>query len=159
VPTHPPELAQAARRGLAAVVGAFDLGEVRWAVLASRAGVLATPCVLKLVLCGSLVMGPFPDARGIDAYLSQIPEDLDVEVLVEPYLVADRAAAESLLAAALDRGLGVRVGIGDNPRVYPRERNAQLVEHVLELARARGLEPAAPDEVRARLGLRPGVAA
>jgi hypothetical protein len=30
---------------------------------------------------------------------------------------------------------------------------------VLELARARGLAPAAPDEVRARLGLRPGVAA
>jgi len=156
VPTHPPELAEAARRGLAAVVGAFDVGELRWAVLATRAGVLATPCVLKLVLCGSLVMGPFPDARGIDAYLSQLPPELDVECLVEPYLVADRAAAEALLAAALDRGLGVRVGIGDNPRVYPRERNAELVERVVSLARARGLEPAGPDDVRARLGLQQG---
>jgi uncharacterized protein (DUF849 family) len=153
VPTHPPELARAAKLGVRAVVGAFDLGEVRWAVLAARAGVLDTPCVLKLVLCGGMLMGPFPDARGIDAYLSQIPAGLDVECMVEPYLMADREGCESLLGAALERGLGVRVGIGDNPAIHPRERNAELVERVVALGRARGLEPANPAELRARLGL------
>lgn len=153
VPTHPPELARAAKLGVRAVVGAFDVGEVRWAVLAVRAGVLATPCVLKLVLCGGMLMGPFPTPQGIDAYLSQIPAGLDVECLVEPYLMADREACESLIGAALDRGLGLRVGIGDNPAIYPRERNAELVERVVAMARARGLEPASPDEARARLGL------
>jgi uncharacterized protein (DUF849 family) len=153
VPTHPPELAQAARLGARAVVGAFDVGEVRWAVLAARAGVLATPCILKLVLCGNMLMGPFPNPQGIDAYLSQIPAELDVECMVEPYLMADREACKALLAAALERGLGVRVGIGDNPAIHPRERNAELVERVVELARARGLAPASPGDVRERLGL------
>jgi len=153
VPTHPPELARAAELGVRAVVGAFDVGEVRWAVLASRAGVLATPCILKLVLCGEMLMGPFPTPQGLDAYLSQIPDELDLECLVEPYLMADREACEALIEAALDRGLGLRVGIGDNPAIYPRERNAELVERVVELARVRGLEPASPAEARARLGL------
>jgi hypothetical protein len=119
--------------------------------------VLATPCILKLVLSGNLLMGPFPNPRGIDAYLSQIPAELDAECMAEPYLMSDREACESLLGAALDRGLGVRVGIGDNPAIHPRERNAELVERVVELARARGLAPASPGDMRERLGLeRPG---
>jgi uncharacterized protein (DUF849 family) len=73
--------------------------------------------------------------------------------MVEPYLMADREACEALLGAALERGLGVRVGIGDNPAIHPRERNAELVERVVALGRARGLEPASPGELRARLGL------
>ena len=51
-------------------------------------------------------------------------------------------------------GLGVRVGIGDSPDAFPGASNRELVERVVDMARARGLEPASPREVRTALGLR-----
>ena len=153
VDLHPPELAEAARRGLVPVVGAFDVGHVRWCVLAMRAGVLPTPAVVKLVLSGEMVLGPFADAAGIDAYLSQIPDDFAAECMVEPYLMTDGDACDAVVGAALDRGLGVRVGIGDSPEAFPDASNRELVARVVEMARARGLEPASPDDARQALGL------
>jgi uncharacterized protein (DUF849 family) len=64
---------------------------------------------------------------------------------------ADRA--ETLLRAALDRGLHVRVGIGDSPYAHPAASNPELVARAVELVRAAGYEPATPAAVRSRLGL------
>ena len=151
IQVQPPELAEAARRGLVPVVGIFDTGDARWAVLAMRAGVLSRPAVLKLVLCGQMVLGPFPSPEGLDAYLAQLAGGVDVECIVEPYLMTEPDDCDMVLAAALDRGLGVRVGIGDSPAAYPHARNAELVARAVDMARARGLEPATPSEGRAAL--------
>jgi hypothetical protein len=110
--------------------------------------VLACPSVLKIVLCGQMVLVPPPSPVAIDAYLSQIPRDLGVVCIVEPYLMTEPADCEMVVAAALDGGLGARVGIGDYPSGYPQATNAELVARVVAVARARGLEPATPSEVR-----------
>ena len=135
------------------VVGAFDVGHVRWYVLARRARALPDPSVIKLVLSGGMVLGPFADPAGIDAYLTQLPDTFAGECMVEPYLVTDGAACDAIVAGALDRGLGVRVGIGDSPDAFPGASNRALVERVIDMARARGLEPATAAEVRSALGL------
>lgn len=140
-------------RGLGVTVGAFDVGELRWAVLALRSGFLPTPCHLKIFLFDQLVSGPFADESGLDAYLSQVPPGLDAEITVVPYTMTSPERTEALLRAALARGCNIRVGIGDNPGAYPTARNAELVARAVELVREAGFEPATPDQVRDRLHL------
>ncbi|MFN8026612.1 MAG: 3-keto-5-aminohexanoate cleavage protein [Acidimicrobiia bacterium] len=139
--------------GLCVTVGAFDVGQLRWAVLAIRSGFLPTPCHLKIFLFDQLVTGPFADERGLDAYLSQVPDGLDVELTVVPYTMTSPERTEALLRAALARGCNIRVGIGDNPGAYPSARNAELVARAVELVQEAGYEPATPTEVRTRLQL------
>jgi 3-keto-5-aminohexanoate cleavage enzyme len=149
----PDPLAEMRRLGVRPTVNVFDVGEARWLTLAIRAGMFPGPVYVKLFLCEQLVNGPFPDAAGIDAYLSQLPPELDVECTIVPYTMMDAGHAETVLRAALARGLHVRVGIGDSPHAYPATRNADLVTRAVELVREAGLEPATPSDVRARLGL------
>jgi uncharacterized protein (DUF849 family) len=144
--------------GLCVTVGAFDVGQLRWAVLAIRSGFIPTPCHLKVFLFDQLVTGPFADETGLDAYLSQVPPGLDVELTVVPYTMTSPERAEALLRAAIERGCNIRVGIGDNPTAYPEARNAELVARAVELVQAAGYEPATPAAVRTRLRL-PGAAA
>jgi len=140
--------------GLCVTVGAFDVGQLRWAVLALQSGYLPTPCHVKVFLFDQLVTGPFADEVGLDAYLSQVPPGLDIELTVVPYTMRTPERAEALLRAALARGCNIRVGIGDNPSAYPDSRNADLVERAAELVREAGYEPATPTDVRERLRLR-----
>jgi len=149
----PDPLAEMRRLGVRPTVNVFDVGEARWLTLAIRAGMFPGPVYVKLFLCEQLVTGPFPDAHGIDAYLSQFPPGLDIECTIVPYTMMDAGGAEHLLRAALARGLHVRVGIGDSPYAYPTARNADLVARAVELVREAGLEPATPSDVRDRLGL------
>ena len=150
-------LAEMARRGLRPTVGAFDIGEARWAALAVRAGILPTPLHCKVFLFERLVSGPFADPSGIDAYLAQLPDDVRplLECAIVPYTMTEPAGVDALLHVAFDRGLNVRVGIGDNPEAYPSAHNAELVEHAIKLAAEHGLVPATPAEVRERLCLAP----
>jgi uncharacterized protein (DUF849 family) len=99
------------------------------------------------------VNGPFPDERGIDAYLSQLPPELDLECTIVPYTMMEAGRSETLLRAALQRGLHVRVGIGDSPYAHPSATNAELVTRAVQLVRDAGYEPATPSHVRERLGL------
>ena len=139
--------------GLCVTVGAFDVGQLRWAVLAIQSGFLPTPCHVKIFLFDQLVTGPFADEAGLDAYLSQVPPGLDIELTVVPYTMVSASRAETLLRAAIRRGCNIRVGIGDNPSAYPGARNAELVARAVELVREAGHEPATPSEVRDRLQL------
>ena len=141
------------RVGVTPTVNVFDVGEARWLALAVRAGMFPTPLYVKLFLCEQLVTGPFPHERGIDAYLSPLPPELDLECTIVPYTMMDAVRAETLLRAALQRGLHVRVGIGDSPYAHPSASNAELVARAVQLVREAGYEPAAPSHVRDRLGL------
>jgi uncharacterized protein (DUF849 family) len=85
--------------------------------------------------------------------MSQIPDDVDIEFMVVPYEMQDRDRTEQLLLAALDRGMHIRVGIGDNPTAFPTQTTAELVEWAVELAGSRGLKPASPSDIRQRYGL------
>ena len=66
--------------------------------------------------------------------------------------MTDPAAVEELGRAALERGGGVRIGIGDSPHAFPDATNAQLVELVARWAADAGRPVATVDGVRARLG-------
>ncbi len=149
----PDPLGEMAQRGVRPTVNVFDVGEARWLALAIRAGMFPTPLYVKLFLCEQLVTGPFADQHGIDAYLSQLPNDVDLECVIVPYTMMDPARAEDLVRAALARRLHVRVGIGDSPYAYPTASNAELVARAVDLVVEAGLRPATPAEVRTRLGL------
>lgn len=151
---RPPELDRFRALGLTPSIAAFELGELRWAVLALRSGVLAPPLWLKVFLNDTWVRGPAADEVGLDAFLSQLPRDVDAEVTVVPYEMADGERTWELLDAALARGHHIRVGIGDNPGAFPDATNAELVERAVELARRHGLEPATPAQVLARAATR-----
>jgi uncharacterized protein (DUF849 family) len=146
-------LAEMRRLGVRPTVNVFDVGEARWLTLAIRAGMFPGPVYVKLFLCDQLVNGPFPDANGVDAYLTQLPSELDLECTIVPYTMMDAERAETLLRAALLRRLHIRVGVGDNPYAYPSARNAELVARAVELVQEAGFEPASPADVRGRLGL------
>jgi 3-keto-5-aminohexanoate cleavage enzyme len=150
----PGNLLELRRRHLNPTVAAFDVGHARWAGLAARAGLLTEPVNLKLFLCQSWAIGPRPRPEAIDAYLAELPEGLDVEPTLVPTAVGDGETVESLLHAALDRGVNIRVGLGDNPRAHPGATNADLVARAVELLGAHGFTPATPEDVRRRFGLR-----
>jgi uncharacterized protein (DUF849 family) len=149
----PDPLADMGRLGVRPTVNVFDVGEARWLTLALRAGMFPTPLYVKLFLCEQLVNGPFPDATGIDAYLSQLSSEHDLECTIVPYTMMEAGHAESVLRAALARNLNIRVGIGDSPYAHPSARNAELVERAVALVTEAGFEPASPADVRNRLGL------
>jgi 3-keto-5-aminohexanoate cleavage enzyme len=152
--TPPPDpLAEMRTRGVQPTVNVFDVGEARWLALAVRAGMFPQPLYVKLFLCEQLVTGPFPDARGIEAYASQLAPELDLECTIVPYTMMRREHAEAVVRAALSHGYHVRVGIGDSPYAYPDASNAELVARAVELVREAGFEPASASDVRARLGL------
>ena len=73
----------------------------------------------------------------------------DIEAFVFVRAVPDMAAYEELFSAALDRGVHLRVGLGDNPRLFATNRAA--VEHAAALAASRGLTPVTPAELRTRM--------
>ena len=88
----------------------------------------------------------------MDLHLRQLPPDLDVEWLVVPYGMTDPAAVEELGRAALERGGGVRIGIGDSPHAFPDATNAQLVDLVAGWATDAGRPVASVGALRARFG-------
>jgi uncharacterized protein (DUF849 family) len=147
-------LREAARRyrALGAIVNlsSFDPGNTRLAVRLAQTGVLATPLLLKFYLSDAWLVGPEPSEAALDLHLAQIPSELDVDWLVIPFRVDSRLGFEKLARHALERGGGLRVGIGDNPALFPDRSNAQLVEMVQPWIEASGRKPASADELRRR---------
>jgi 3-keto-5-aminohexanoate cleavage enzyme len=137
--------------GLVPTVAAFDLGSTRTIAALVRAGLLAEPVLCKIFLWGSPAIGPEPSVEALDLHLRQLPDDIDVEWLVVPYAISDPACIEQLARAALERGGGVRIGIGDNPIAFAQYDNPQLVELATRWAADAGRPVASADDLRARL--------
>jgi 3-keto-5-aminohexanoate cleavage enzyme len=148
-------IARGDERKLHPTLGIFDMTYLRYSVHALWAGLLRPPLLLKWFLTERWVSGAFPTPAGLDAYISQIPADVDYEGIVVPYAMYDRADIEALWRHGLDRSQGIRVGIGDNPDAFPSATNAELVERAVDLIGERGLVAATSADVRARLGLPP----
>jgi uncharacterized protein (DUF849 family) len=149
-----PFLREASRRyrALGAIVNlsSFDPGNTRLAVRLAQTGVLAAPLLLKFYLSDAWLVGPAPSEAALDLHLAQIPPELDVDWLVVPFRVDSRLGFEKLCRHALERGGGFRVGIGDNPALFPERSNAQLVEMVQPWIEASGRSVATGDELRRR---------
>lgn len=139
--------------GLIPTLGAFDVGGTRTMVMLAEAGKLREPILLKIFLAGAWAVGPLPSEEALDLHVQQIPEGLDVEWIAVPYALDDMALVERLWLHALERGGGVRVGVGDNPSADPTASNARLVERAAAVAARVGRPVATPDDVRRRLGL------
>jgi 3-keto-5-aminohexanoate cleavage enzyme len=131
--------------------GTFDVGGTRLLALLAEAGILREPVVVKLFLSDAWAVGPFPTTEAIDFHLAQLPPTLDVEWLVVPYTISDPQRVERLGRHAIERGGGVRVGIGDNPAADPDATNAQWVERAARWADEAGRPIASADDVRRRL--------
>jgi uncharacterized protein (DUF849 family) len=148
-------LVRAAALGMTPTLGAFDVGFTRTMVLLAESGRLRPPVFLKIFLSGRWAVGPFPSEAALDLHLAQIPDELDVEWVAVPYALDDAATVERLCRAALERGGGVRVGIGDTPSAFGDLTNADLVERAAGWAADAGRAVASPGDVRARLGITP----
>jgi 3-keto-5-aminohexanoate cleavage enzyme len=146
-------LARAEELGMTPTLGAFDVGFTRTMVLLAESGRLRPPVFLKIFLAGRWAVGPFPSEAALDLHLAQIPDDLDVEWVAVPYALDDAATVERLCRYALERGGGIRVGIGDNPAAFPEVTNAELVERATTWCAESGRAVATPGEVRARFGI------
>ena len=140
--------------GLVPTFGVFDLGGTRTLALLIEAGLVREPVLVKFFLSGAWAVGPFPSEAALDFHLTQLPEGLDVEWIAVPYSLDDPALIERLCRHAIERGGGVRVGIGDNPMAAPDATNAAWVERAVGWTEAAGRPVASADDVRARLGIR-----
>jgi len=138
--------------GLVPTVAAFDVGCTRAISVLAQAGLIAEPVLLKIFLWESPVIGPRPSVAALDLHLAELPRGLDVEWIVVTYGMTDPAAVEVIARAALERGGGVRIGIGDNPRAFPTSTNAELVELVRRWAADAGRPLVSTDGLRRRLG-------
>jgi len=150
---QPPTLAEFERRGLRPEVDAADIGAARWAGLATLAGFIKEPLDLRLYLCERRVVGPVPTPEAISMYLAQLPPGVDAECTVVGYGIQDANRYEALLRGGLERGVNIRVGVGDCPTALPNATNVELTAWAIEMIHDAGLAPATPDDLRARLGL------
>jgi 3-keto-5-aminohexanoate cleavage enzyme len=137
--------------GLVPTVAAFDVGSTRTIAALAEAGVLDQPVLVKIFLWGSPAIGPEPSEAALDLHLQQLPDHLDVEWMLVPYGISDSTEIEALCRAALNRGGGLRIGIGDNPRAFPDVGNAALAGLAARWAADAGRPVASVADVRARM--------
>lgn len=149
-PTYPPELDRFKELGLVPSIGVFNAVDLRWVTLAARIGILREPLNIKLFFSDRWVSHSEPDPAVLDFLVSRIPKWIDHEVVVVPYAMSSLERCQELWEHALDRGLGIRVGIGDCPAIFGRATNAEMVDRAVRLITKRGLNPATQDDVRAR---------
>ena len=146
-------LERASSLGMTPTLAAFDVGFTRTMVMLAESGRVQPPILHKIFLFGSFAVGPFPSAAALDAHLAQIPDDLDVEWIAVPSALDDPALIERLCRDALERGGGIRIGIGDNPSAFPSSTNAELVEMAVRWAADAGRPIASSADVRSRFAI------
>jgi len=138
-------------RGLVPCFGVFDLGDTRMLSAFAAARLVPQPVLLQINFFCDLMTGPTPSIDALDAVLAEWRRrDLDSEIFLFVRAMPDRESYEALFEAAIDRGVHPRVGLGDNPHLF--ERNCDMVEHAIEMAGRKGLEPVPAAALRARLG-------
>jgi uncharacterized protein (DUF849 family) len=141
--------------GLVPTLASFDLGSTRTIGALARAGLVAEPVMVKIFLWGSPIIGPEPSVEALDLHLRQLPAEIDVEWVLVPHGIVDRGLVEELARAALERGGGVRVGIGDTPAAFTELSNPEIVEMAVRWAEGAGRSVASLEEVRERLSTAP----
>jgi len=114
-------------------------------------GLLDEPAYVLFVHTGAPVLGGHPPtAGGLHSYLECLPANrrLNWTICGKPANILANAAQ------AIQLGGHVAIGIGDYS--YPElglPTNAQLIQHVADLARSLGREVATPEEARSILGI------
>jgi 3-keto-5-aminohexanoate cleavage enzyme len=141
--------------GLVPTLASFDLGSTRTIGALALSGLVDEPIMVKIFLWGSPMIGPEPSVEALDLHLRQLPQGIDVEWVLVPHGIVDRGLVEELARAALERGGGVRVGIGDTPGAFPELSNPEIVEVAVGWAGDAGRPVASLPEVRARLSTTP----
>ena len=138
------------RLGMTPTLGAFDVGFTRLMVMLAEAGRLRPPILHKIFLSGAFAVGPSPTEEALDLHVREIPDGLEVEWIAVPYALEDPDLVERLSRYALERGGGIRVGIGDNPAGFPSAANAELVDRAARWAEEAGRPLASSAQVRGR---------
>ena len=138
--------------GLVPFFGLFDLADARILSAFALNGLVPQPVLVQINLFFDLLRGPTPGVAALDAFLAEWRRvEVDSEVCLFVRSMPDRQSYERLFAAAIDRGVHIRVGLGDNPHLFPGGRSADMVEHAIEMATRKGLTPVTPAELRARI--------
>ncbi|SRX93813.1 hypothetical protein [Sphingomonas wittichii RW1] [Mycobacterium shimoidei] len=150
-PTYPPELDRFVELGLVPSIAVFNAADLRWVMLAARMGILRQPLNIKLFFSDRWVGCNDPDPDVLDFLISRIPKGIDHETVAVPYAMSSAEQCQQLWKHALDRGLGIRVGIGDCPLAFPTMTNAEMVDHAVGLITKRGLTPVTQDDLRANI--------
>ncbi len=151
----PEVVAETLRRGLVPFYGVFELSDIRLLAHWAREGRIPQPVMLQINFFTDLMKGPTPGLPALKAFLDEWPRDeIDSEVCVFARMLPDRGALDGLFDAALERGVHMRVGLGDNPHLFPGATNADLVEHAQERIVRHGFRAVTPVELRTRMGIR-----
>ncbi|HPG28441.1 MAG TPA: 3-keto-5-aminohexanoate cleavage protein [Myxococcota bacterium] len=149
----PPGIEEALRRGFVPFFGVFNLSDVRLLAAYAGEGLIPTPVLVQINFFADLMWGPTPSIEALDAFLWEWRrEPIDSEISVFVRGLPDFATYEYMVDAAFDRGISMRVGIGDNPAIFDGD-NGAMVEHFVERAARRGFEPVTPDGLRKRVGI------
>ena len=149
-PSYPPELDRFPKLGLVPSISVFNAVDLRWVILAARIGILRQPLNIKLFFSDRCVSCSDADPEVLDFLVSRIPKWIDHEIVVVPYAMSSAERRQELWEHALNRGLGIRVGIGDCPMLFRTATNAEAVDRAVNLITKRELSPATQTEVRAR---------
>ena len=115
-------------------------------------GIFTEPVYCELVLTEDWLLSGHPGTvKGMQAFLDFLPLKQNWQWSV----LCVGGNLFPLVAAAIERGGHVSIGLGDYP--YPeleRPTNARLVARVAQIAREMGREVATPSEAREMLGLK-----
>lgn len=153
---EPPEvIIRAVESGLVPFFGLFDLADARMLAAFALEGIVRTPVLVQLNFFWDLMRGPTPTVEALDAFLAELRRhDIDTEVCLFVRAAPDRESYEAFFDAALRRGVHLRVGLGDNARLFPTWSNADMVEHAVEMVTRHGLVPTTSAELRDRVSPR-----
>jgi 3-keto-5-aminohexanoate cleavage enzyme len=143
-------IAELRRHGVVFSLGVRELGHLRYLKLYRDRGLLDEVAHLKIFLRDGL-FGPVPDARGLLAYLDQVPAGMTVHWFTTLFDgPPDGSLFRRLCMLAAAMGGHIRTGIGDNPVLDGDRRytNLELVQMAVDLAHAAGRDVATPDQTR-----------
>lgn len=154
----PPCIQEALKRGFVPFFGVFNMSDLRLLSAMAAENLVPGPVLVQINFFCDLMWGPTPSVEALDAFLWQWRrEKIDSEVSVFFRGLPDFKTYEYLHEAALDRGVTMRVGLGDNGAIFSGG-NAEMVDHYVELCARRGFTPVSANELRARVGLPPRTA-
>ena len=139
--------------GLLPTYCCYEMGDVRWVREMASRGIIPSLVRLEVLLYDGWLYGPTPGPAAIDAFLSEWDRSLDAELTVVPYGVTDPDKYEGLLRYSLEKGVNIRVGVGDCPLAFPESSNSDLVRWACEIAADFRLTPATSKDVRERFAL------
>ncbi|WP_162854694.1 3-keto-5-aminohexanoate cleavage protein [Sphingobium estronivorans] len=140
-------------RGYTPFFGVFNLSDLRLLGSYGQEGLIPTPVLVSINFFCDLMWGPTPSVEALDAYLWQWRRmEVDSEINLFVTGLPDMKSYEYFQEATLDRGIGMRVGLGDHASIFPGG-NAQMVDHYVDLLIRRGFRPATPNDLRDRVGM------